>query len=140
MEEEAVYQIYEVRCNDVLEQEGVRFAAIINSEGKLTAGGFKKGITPLEGDEEKLHDFMKYAAKISLQEEYDASLGALNYIAARRDKIILISFPFPVSRHILLVSAEPGLDIENLAKVVVTIFGDSSHATERGLSESFPGV
>jgi len=46
MEEEAVYQIYEVRCNDVLEQEGVRFAAIINSEGKLTAGGFKKGITP----------------------------------------------------------------------------------------------
>jgi hypothetical protein len=67
-------------------------------------------------------------------------LGALNYIAARRDKIILISFPFPVSRHILLVSAEPGLDIEKLANIVVTIFGDSSHAIERGLSESFPGV
>jgi len=140
MEEESAYQIYEVRCNDVLEQEGVRFAAIINSEGKLTAGGFKKGITPLEGDEEKLHEFMKYAAKISLQEEYDNSLGALNYIAARRDKIILISFPFPVSRHILLVSAEPGLDIEKLAQTVVRIFGDSPHSIERGLSESFPGV
>ena len=140
MEEEAAYHIYEVRFNDILEQEGVRFAAIINSEGKLIAGGFKKGIKPLEGDEEKLHEFMKYAAKISLQEEYDNSLGALNYIAARRDKIILISFPFPVSRHILLVSAEPGLDIEKLANIVVTIFGDSSHAIERGLSESFPGV
>jgi len=140
MEEEAAYQIYKVRCNDILEQEGVRFAAIINSEGNLIAGGFKKGITPLEGDEEKLHEFMRYAAKISLQEEYDSSLGALNYIAARRDKIILISFPFPVSRHILLVSAEPGLDIEKLAKIVVRIFGDSSHVIERGLSESFPGV
>ena len=46
MEEEAAYQIYEVRCNDVLEQEGVRFAAIINSEGKLTAGDSKK-VLPL---------------------------------------------------------------------------------------------
>lgn len=140
MEEESAYQIYEVRCSDILEQEGVRFAAIINSKGNPVVGGFKKGISPLEGDEERLHEFMKYAAKISLHEDYDSSLGALNYIASRRDKVILISFPFPVSRQILLVSAEPGLDIEKLAKTVVEIFGDSSHAIERGLSESFPGV
>lgn len=140
MEESAEYNIYNVRCNDVLEQEGVRFAAIINADGKMLSGGFKKGIEPLEGDEERLHDFMSYAAKMTLQEEFDNTLGALNYIASRRDKIILISFPFPISRNILLVSAEPGLDIEKLAQNVVKIFGESSQSTERGLSEKFPGV
>ena len=55
----------------------------------------------------------------------------LNYIASRRDKVILISFPFPVTTNILLISAEPGLDIEKLAENVVKIFsGDSSGFTK----------
>ncbi len=134
------YQIYNAKCNDVLEQEGVRFAAITNVEGRMLAGGFKKGISPLEGDEEKLHQFMASAAKISLKGEYDNSLGALNYMASRRDKIILISFPFPISHNILLVSAEPGVDIEKLASIVVKVFGESPRSTDRGLSDSHPGV
>ena len=49
-----------------------------------------------------------------------------NYIASRRNKVVLISFPFPISENILLVSAEPGLDIEKLAENVVKIFTDDS--------------
>jgi hypothetical protein len=40
--------------------------------------------------------------------------------------VILISFPFPVTTNILLISAEPGLNIEKLAENVVKIFSDSS--------------
>ena len=124
------YKVYDVRCKDVLEEDGVRFAAIINSEGKMIAGGFKWGITPLEGDENKLQQFMEFSAKISLRKDYDHSLGALNYIAFRRDKIILISFPFPLSPHILLISAEPSVNIEKLAERVTTIFGGSKLFSE----------
>jgi len=129
-EKNSEYQVYDVRCRDILEEDGVRFAAIINSEGKMTAGGFKRGITPLEGDENKLQQFMEFSAKISLRKEYDHSLGALNYIAFRRDKIILISFPFPLSPHILLISADPSVNIEKLAERVTRIFGDSKLFSE----------
>ncbi len=62
----------------------------------------------------------------SKNDNFSRSLGALNYIASRRDKVILISFPFPLSEKILLVSAEPNLEIEKLASKIVNIFSDSS--------------
>ncbi|KRT61347.1 MAG: hypothetical protein XU09_C0005G0003 [Thaumarchaeota archaeon CSP1-1] len=120
------YNIYEVRCGDVLDEEGVRFAAIINSRAKLIAGGFKKGIRALEEDKQKLEEFMKFVIKISSRREYDESLGPINYLASRRNKVILISFPFPVSNNVLLVSAEPYVNIEKLAARITQIFGDSS--------------
>ncbi len=65
---------------------------------------------------------MEFVSKISIRKEFDQSLGPINYLAARRDKAVLISFPFPVSKIILLISAEPSVDIENIAKKVVDIF------------------
>ena len=118
---------YESRCIEVNNQDGVRFAAIIDNDCNKIAGGFREGVIPYEGDEKKLHDFYKFAVEISLRtDSYSTSLGALNYTASRRDKVILISFPFPLSKKILLVSAEPGLDIEKLADIIVKIFNDGS--------------
>lgn len=115
-------QLYDEKCEKLLQENEIRFAGIINDQGKLISGGFKKGITPLEGDETKLQSFMEFVSKISIRKEFDQSLGPINYLAARRDKAVLISFPFPVSKIILLISAEPSVDIENIAKKVVDIF------------------
>ena len=104
----------------------IRFAGIINESGKLVAGGFKPGLVPLENNDARLDDFMEFASRISLRKEFDKTLGPINYIAARRDKLILISFPFPVSKFVLLISAEPSADIEKIAKRVVAIFSDTS--------------
>ena len=120
-------ETFEPRCNEVQYHSGVRFAAIINKDGNKIAGGFTEGVSPYEGDENNLHDFYKFAVDISLRTDHlSDSLGHLNYIASRRDKVILISFPFPISSNILLISAEPGLDIENLALDVVKIFSSES--------------
>lgn len=115
-------QLYDEKCEQLLQENEIRFAGIINDQGSLISGGFKKGITPLEGDETKLKSFMEFVSKISIRKEFDQSLGPINYLAARRDKAVLISFPFPVSKIILLISAEPSVDIENIAKKVVDIF------------------
>ena len=118
---------FEPRCKEVQYHSGVRFAAIIDKDGNKIAGGFTEGVSPYEGDENNLHDFYKFAVDISLRTDHlSDSLGHLNYIASRRDKVILISFPFPISSIILLISAEPGLDIENLALDVVKIFSSES--------------
>ena len=115
-------QLYADKCNKLLEQNAIRFAGIIDAGGKLISGGFKEGLTPLEDDETRLKSFMEFVSKVSIRKEYDASLGPINYLAARRDKAVLVSFPFPISQILLLISAEPTVDIEKLATEVVDIF------------------
>lgn len=126
MTKEMISQVYDEKCQRLLQENEIRFAAIINDQGNLISGGFKKGITPLEGDETKLKSFMEFVSKISIRKEFDQSLGPINYLAARRDKAVLVSFPFPVSKIVLLISANPSVDIEKLAKKVVDIFSGIS--------------
>lgn len=120
------YIFYESKCKSLTLQKDVRFAGIIDEKGKLVAGGFKAGLDPLEGSENKLHDFMEFVSRVTLRKEFDKTLGPINYLAARRDKLVLVSFPFPISKFVLLISAEPKVDIEKLANNVVEIFSDVS--------------
>lgn len=126
MTKEMINQIYDDKCERLLKEDEVRFAGIINDQGTLISGGFKKGLIPLEGDETKLKSFMEFVSKISIRTEFDESLGPINYLAARRDKAVLVSFPFPVSKIVLLISANPSVEIEKLAKKVVDIFSGIS--------------
>jgi len=129
--QDAKFSIYDIRCRDLLDEEDIRFAGIIDEDGNLVGGGFKKGLVPLEADQAKLESFMKFVSKLSFRKEYDDTLGPINYLVARRDKAVLISFPFPLSRILLLISAEPSVVIEDLASIAIKIFGDSSIASDR---------
>jgi hypothetical protein len=117
-------KLYDEKCNRLLGESEIRFAGIVNKDGKLIAGGFKEGITPYENDETKLQSFFEFVSKASIRKELDESLGPINYLAARRDKAVLVSFPFPITQILLLISAEPTVNIEILAKRVVEIFTD----------------
>ena len=117
-------KLYVEKCNKLLNESEIRFAGIVDKDGKLIAGGFKEGIIPYENDETKLQTFFEFVSKASIRKEFDESLGPINYIAARRDKAVLVSFPFPVTQILLLISAEPTVNIESLAKKVIQIFTD----------------
>ncbi len=110
------------KCSKLLDEPEIRFSGIVDKDGNLVTGGFKEGLTPYEGDETRLQSFFDFVSKASIRKEFDDSLGPINYLAARRDKAVLVSFPFPVSHILLLISAEPTVDIEDLAKKVVEIF------------------
>ena len=115
-------RLYNDKCNQLLQQENIRFAGIIDENGDLIAGGFRTGLIPLESDEKRLKSFMEFVSRVSIKKEYDESLGPINFLAARRDKAVLVSFPFPISKVLLLISAEPSVDIEQLATQVVDVF------------------
>ncbi len=117
-------KLFGEKCNRLLKESEIRFAGIVDKNGKLVTGGFKEGITPYENDETKLQSFFEFVSKASIRNELDESLGPINYLAARRDKAVLVSFPFPISQILLLISAEPTVNIETLAKKVVEIFTD----------------
>jgi len=116
--------LFTKKCTQLLEEDEIRFSGIVDKGGKLIAGGFKEGLVPYEGDETKLQSFFDFVSKASIRKEFDESLGPINYLAARRDKAVLVSFPFPISNILLLISAEPTVNIESLAKKVVEIFTD----------------
>ena len=116
--------LFTEKCKQLLEEDEIRFSGIVDKNGKLIAGGFKEGLVPYEGDETKLQSFFDFVSKASIRKEFDESLGPINYLAARRDKAVLVSFPFPISNILLLISAEPTVNIESLAKKVVEIFTD----------------
>jgi hypothetical protein len=116
------YPAYDEKCRMLTQEEGIRFAGIIDKSGKLVAGGFRQGLVPLEGDQKRLEDFMKFVSQVSLRHDLDRTLGPINYLAARRDRIILVSFPLPASEMTLLISADKTLEIEQLASRIVNVF------------------
>ena len=121
---DAGMKLYGDKCTQLQKEPEIRFAGIVDKDGQLISGGFKEGLTPHEGDETRLQAFLEFVSKASIRKEYDKSLGPINYLAARRDKAVLVSFPFPITNILLLISAEPTANIENLAKKVVEIFTD----------------
>ena len=124
-------ELFDAPCREIQNELGIRFAAIIDHNGKKIAGGFKEGIIPLEGDEQRLQDFFKIVVDLSLKTtDFSNSLGALNYISLRKDKVNLIIFPFPITEKILLISAEPNVETEKLASKIVNIFSDSSLSSD----------
>lgn len=126
------YPTYDEKCKKLVLEKQIRFAGILDEFGKLVAGGFKEGLTPLEGDRQKLTKFMVFISEISLRRGLDEELGPINYLAARRDKIILISFPFPIAKMTLLISADKDLDIERLASHVIDTFStEQARLTDR---------
>lgn len=116
------YPAYDEKCKKLAAEGGIRFAGVLDEYGRLVAGGFKEGLTPLEADRMRLSDFMRFVSGVSLRKDLDKSLGPINYIAARRDKIVLVSFPFPLAKMTLLISADKDLDIERLASHVIDVF------------------
>lgn len=117
------YPAYDEKCRKLTREGNIRFAGVLDYYGNLVAGGFKDGLVPLEGDKRRLYDFMKFVSEISLRKELDRSLGPINYLAARRDRVVLVSFPFPLAKMTLLISADKLVDIECLASHVVDVFG-----------------
>lgn len=124
LNDNAKLKLYGEKCTQLLKDAEIRFAGIVDKDGKLIAGGFKENISPYEGDETRLQSFFEFVSKASIRKEYDESLGPINYLAARRNKAVLVSFPFPITQILLLISAEPTANIENLARKVVEIFTD----------------
>lgn len=115
------YHKFQKNCEVLQNQEGVRFAGLINRMGRLVAGGFRKGITPLEDEAERRKMYMELALRVSMRMEFDYSLGPVLFSASRRKNAVMLSFP--INNNVLLVSADPYIDIEKFSKKILGIIG-----------------
>ena len=108
---------YQKQCEKILSEPEIRFAGIVSEMGKLIAGGFKKGIVPLEDDSERQKLFMELALRVATRREFDSSMGRVKYSASRREKVVVMSFP--LKNCTLMVAAEPNVNIDRLAYRII---------------------
>jgi len=121
MEKTDEYWIYDQKCKKLVDYDEIRFAGLINDMGHLVAGGFKPGISPLEDDAERRKMYMELALRVSMRKDFDYSLGPVKYAASRREKAVVLSFP--LNSNVLLVSAEPDVDIDKTANKIIKLVG-----------------
>ncbi len=121
MEKSNEYWLLEQKCQTVLKLEEIRFAGLIDQRGRLVAGGFKEGVTPLEDEAERQKMYMELALRVSMRKDFDYSLGPVKYSASRREKAVMMSFP--IGSNVLLVSANPDVDIDYTAKKIMKVLG-----------------
>lgn len=121
IEKTSEYWIHDQKCKKLLVIDEIRFAGLINNMGHLVAGGFKPGITPLEDDAERKKMYMELALRVSMRKDFDYSLGPVQYTASRRGKAVVLSFP--MNSNVLLVSAEPTVDIDKIANKIIKLVG-----------------
>lgn len=119
------YMELEINCNELLGNDEIRFAGIINKMGNLIAGGFKDGINPFETDAKSRMMYMQMTLEISMRREFDSSLGAVNYIASRRENALMISMP--IEENLLLISAVPSASTEKIVAKALRIFMKKYH-------------
>ncbi len=115
------YYVFEQKCQNLLKESFIRFAGLINPMGHLVAGGMKKGLKPLEDDADMRKLYMELILRVSTRQEFDQSLGVVDYSASRREKAVVMSFP--IGNNVLLISTDTNVSIDETAKKVKKIAG-----------------
>ena len=91
----------------------VRFAGVVNSKGRLVAGGMvssKKRLGDRKNDEML---YMELALRVKMRSEFDDDLGKVKFSMSFREKLIVMSFP--IKNDVLMVSMERKTKFEQIA-------------------------
>jgi len=111
---------YENLCTLVQKIDSkVRFAGVINSKGRLVAGGMtpsKKQLGDRKRDEML---YMELALRVKMRREFDDDLGKVKFSMSFREKLIVMSFP--MENDVLMVSLEKKTQIENIAHSILKL-------------------
>ena len=117
----------EKACEALSNEDKVRHVGVINELGRLVAGGFRKGISPLLSDEKIRMVYMQMQLDFNMRQELDEVLGPIDYIASRRQKQLIISVPF--GENLVLIAAEPDADDKKIIKKAEDLFDEITITT-----------
>jgi hypothetical protein len=79
-------------CKKIHEVDSrIRFAGLINGNGRLIAGGMKPGFESLEDARDDEMMYMELVLRAKMRREFDKVLGPVKFAMSYRDNILLIS-------------------------------------------------
>jgi len=109
------------RMDNILLDPEIRFCGLIDPKGELIAGGFDSGIVPMLNDKQRRQLYQELAHRVANRQGFDADLGRVKYSASRRENAVMLSIPF--GKYIILVMANPGINIDRFAWDVLNKLG-----------------
>ncbi len=121
MDNEIPESLFKQKVDKIISEKEIRFVGFVNLQGHLVIGRFREDIIPFENDEDQQRIFRELALRISTRKKFDYSMGAVKYSASRREKLVMMSFP--LKNMILLITAEPNVNIDRLAYKIIQILG-----------------
>jgi len=105
---------YEKLCESAKKVDSkIRFAGLINSRGRLIAGGMVSSKKALEDEKKDEMLFMELALRVKMRSEFDTELGKVKFSMSLREKLIVMSFP--IKNDVLMVSMERKTQFEKIA-------------------------
>ena len=110
------------KISNILLEPEIRFCGLIDSSGQLIIGDVKSGIIPFENDARRKQMFQELAHRVANRTGFDANLGRVKYSSSRREKVVMMSFP--LGKYIILVIAEPSVNIDRLGWKIIDKLGN----------------
>ena len=100
-------------CEEIFTLDGsIRFVGLVNKEGEVIEGGFRKGIEPLLNQNEEQDMYLQSLSDISFFQSFSEKFGPIDYVVIRLEKITMMTFPF--NKNILCVSTPSQSNIDNI--------------------------
>ena len=112
---------YQRRCQEILEDQEVRFAALLDESGKTLAGGYRDNIIPRLTVEQQDSVCKELSARVAKRKKFDVELGRVKYSASRREHVVIMSFP--INEKVIMIVAEPNVNIDRLAFKIIEKLG-----------------
>jgi len=98
---------------------GMRFAAIIDLKGNISEAIMKEGKTSLKSQKEEEHFCKQVALGRKMRNEFDKSLGRVDYVHIEREKVTqIVVYP---KRKTVYVTMEPSMDTKRKLEIVKLI-------------------
>ncbi len=98
---------------------GMRFAAIIDLKGNISEAIMKEGKTSLKSQKEEEHFCKQVALGRKMRNEFNESLGKVDYVHIEREKVTqIVVYP---KRKTVYVTMEPDIDTTRKLEIVKII-------------------
>ena len=111
---------YEKLCDFAKQTDSkVRFAGVINSRGRLIAGGMAPSKERLGDRKRDEMLYMELALRVKMRSEFDDDLGKVKFSMSFREKLIVMSFP--MKNDIMMVSMERKTQFEKIASSILKL-------------------
>jgi len=112
---------YEQKCQEILEDDEIRFAGLLDEFGTILAGGYRPGIDSRLTEEKHQIVCKELASRVAKRKRFDAELGHVKYSASRREHVVIMSFP--VHEKVVMVVAEPNINIDRFSFRILNKLG-----------------
>ncbi len=93
----------------------VRYVSVLDRNGRIIAGGMRKGVKSLEPKEEALRLMAHIVNESSTRETWDRYFGKTIYTIVRRENVTLMVFPN--KNRLVFLTMEPDFSLEKISDI-----------------------